>query len=82
MVETLSLWALTEVYMLGVLVAYIKLTKLATILPGFALFAFAALIVVMAAADVVLERLMVSSYASLQSRARRGKRTPHRWPYD
>lgn len=59
MVETLSLWAMTEVYMLGVLVAYIKLTKLATIVPGVALFAFAALIVVMAAADVVLEPRLV-----------------------
>jgi paraquat-inducible protein A len=59
MVETLTPWAMTEVYMLGVLVAYIKLTKLATIVPGVALFAFAALIIVMAAADVVLEPHLV-----------------------
>lgn len=59
MVETLTPWAMTEVYMLGVLVAYIKLTKLATIVPGVALFAFAALIIVMAAADVVLEPRLV-----------------------
>lgn len=51
MVETLRPWAMTEVFLLGVLVAYTKLIDLATIEIGPALVAFVALIVVVAAAD-------------------------------
>jgi paraquat-inducible protein A len=40
-----------EVYMLGVLVAYVKLSDMATIIPGIALFSFAILIFITAAAD-------------------------------
>ena len=55
LVETLRPWAMTEVYMLGILVAVVKLADLATIEPGLALYCFAALILFMAAADAVLE---------------------------
>lgn len=54
-IETLHPWAMTEVYLLGVLVAFVKLSDIATIVPGVALYSFAALIVVMAATDAALE---------------------------
>jgi paraquat-inducible protein A len=54
-IETLHPWAMTEVYLLGVLVAYVKLSDIATIMPGVALYAFAMLIVAMAATDATLE---------------------------
>ena len=51
----LRTWAMTEVYLLGVLVAYVKLSELATLTVGPALWAFGCLIVCMAAADNVLD---------------------------
>jgi len=51
MVQSFHPWAMMEVYMLGVLVAYVKLSDMATIIPGIALFSFATLIFLMAAAD-------------------------------
>lgn len=55
MVEVLHPWAMTEVFMLGILVAVVKLGDLATITPGIALYSFAALIVLMAATDASLD---------------------------
>lgn len=55
MVETLRPWSMTEVYMLGILVAVVKLADLASIEPGLALYSFTALILLMAAADAALE---------------------------
>lgn len=54
-IETLTPWAMTEVYLLGVIVAFVKLSDIATIVPGLALYAFAVLIVAMTATDAVLE---------------------------
>lgn len=54
-IETLTPWAMTEVYLLGVIVAFVKLSDIATIVPGLALYAFALLIVAMAATDAALE---------------------------
>ncbi len=54
-VEVLHPWAMMEVYMLGVLVAYVKLVDMATIELGISLYSFAVLIVVMAATDAALE---------------------------
>lgn len=48
-------WGMTEVFLLGILVALIKLSKMATILPGTALYAFMALMLVLAAMLGVLE---------------------------
>lgn len=54
-VETLRPWSMTEVYLLGILVAVVKLADLARIEAGLALYCFAALIFFMAAADAALE---------------------------
>jgi len=51
----LRTWAMTEVYLLGVIVAYVKLSDLATLTIGPGLWAFVALILCMAAADNVLD---------------------------
>ncbi|MDH3664877.1 MAG: paraquat-inducible protein A [Alphaproteobacteria bacterium] len=54
-IETIHPWAMMEVFLLGVIVAYVKLTDLATIELGLALFAFVAVIILMIAADVALD---------------------------
>ena len=54
-VELMHPWAMMEVFLLGVLVAYVKLTDLATLELGPALFAFTALIFVLGAAESSLE---------------------------
>jgi paraquat-inducible protein A len=53
--ELLRPWAMMEVYLLGVIVAYVKLSDLAHLELGIALFAFVGLIVVMIAAEAALE---------------------------
>lgn len=53
-VKTIAPWAMTEVYMLGVLVAYAKLQHTWEIIPGVALFSFAALIILMTATSMAL----------------------------
>ncbi|RYU62443.1 paraquat-inducible protein A [Methylolobus aquaticus] len=55
LVEITHPWAMAEVFMLGILVAIVKLADLATIQAGPALFAFAAMIVTMAATDASLD---------------------------
>ena len=54
-VETLTPWAMMDVYLLGVFVGYVKLIELATLVPGVALYSFMALIVVMAASGAALD---------------------------
>jgi paraquat-inducible protein A len=54
-VEVMHPWAMMEVFMLGVLVAYVKLTDLATLELGRALFAFSVLIFILAAAEASIE---------------------------
>lgn len=54
-IETIHPWAMMEVFLLGVIVAYVKLIDLATIELGVALFAFAGVIILMGAADIVLD---------------------------
>lgn len=55
MMESLSPWAMTEVFMLGILVAVVKLADLASLHPGIALYSFAALMLSLAAADALLD---------------------------
>jgi paraquat-inducible protein A len=54
--DALSPWAMMEVYLLGVMVAYVKLIDLATLELGISLWAFVALIVVMVAAAAALDK--------------------------
>ena len=48
LVQAFRPWGMIEVFMLGVLVALVKLSHLAHVLPGIALWAFAVLTVLMA----------------------------------
>lgn len=52
-------WGMMEIFFLGILVAGIKLVKMATIIPGVAVFAFLALIFVLAAIAVVLDEHLI-----------------------
>ena len=53
--EILHPWAMTEVYMLGILVAIVKLGDLATIEFGLAFYSFVALMIFIAATDASLD---------------------------
>ena len=44
-----------DVYLLGVIVAVVKLSDLATLVPGVAIYSFVALIMALAAADSALD---------------------------
>ncbi len=46
--QKLTLWSMTEVFMLGILVSLVKLTDMAVIIPGAALYAFMTLIFITA----------------------------------
>jgi paraquat-inducible protein A len=48
-------WSMTEVFLLGILVSVVKLAKMATIIPGTALFSFLALVFVLAAVNAFLD---------------------------
>jgi paraquat-inducible protein A len=53
--DKLHPWAMTEIFLLGVLVAYTKLVDLATVEIGPSLFAFVGLIIAMIAADTAVD---------------------------
>ncbi len=59
LIQRLRPWGMMEVYLLGILVSMVKLAKLAHITPGPALFSFIALIFVLAASSVSLDRHLV-----------------------
>lgn len=48
-------WSMTEIFLLGILVSIVKLAKLASIIPGIALFAFLVLVFVLAAVSTFLD---------------------------
>jgi paraquat-inducible protein A len=48
-------WGMMEVFMIGILVAVVKLSKMASIIPGMALYAFMALIFILAASAAALD---------------------------
>ena len=54
-VETLRPWSMVEVFLLGVFVAYTRLTALATVHVGLALYALLGLMLAMVAADAALD---------------------------
>lgn len=49
LVQIVRPWAMVEVFLLGTLVAYVKLTSMATVVPGTALLAFGALTILLTA---------------------------------
>ncbi len=59
LVHGLIPWSLLAVCMLGVLIAIVKLLDLATIIPGIALYSFAALIIVSTAANANLDSFLI-----------------------
>jgi paraquat-inducible protein A len=68
--EIMHPWAMMEVFLLGVIVAYVKLSDLATLELGIALIAFVALILTMIAAEVALEPREVWDRLGRQAAAR------------
>ena len=55
MIQRINPWSLLGVFMLGVLISYVKLLDIATVIPGVALFSFAALLIVSTAAHANLD---------------------------
>jgi paraquat-inducible protein A len=55
MLQTVKPWGMVEVFMLGVLVSLVKLAHLAGVVPGIALWSFAALMFVMTAVAAVFD---------------------------
>jgi paraquat-inducible protein A len=55
LVQTVRPWGMVEVFMLGTLVALAKLSHIAAVLPGIALWSFGALMFVLAAAAASFE---------------------------
>lgn len=55
LVKLILPWSMMEIFMIGILVALVKLTKMAHIEPGVAIFAFFSLIFVMAALTAALD---------------------------
>ncbi|MBI4791989.1 MAG: paraquat-inducible protein A [Deltaproteobacteria bacterium] len=55
LVQDVAPWGMMEVFMLGILVALVKLGKMAIIIPGISVFSFCFLIFVMAAAFATLD---------------------------
>ena len=74
LVERLRPWSMIEVYLLGVAVAYVKLRALVQIDIGVALYALAALLVTMIAADASLDRQAV--WEQIDRRRREGLGAP------
>ena len=54
-VRSFKPWGMMEVFMLGILVSFVKLAKMATLIPGIALYAFLVLIFVLAASAASLD---------------------------
>jgi len=57
--QTIKPWGMIEVFMLGILVSIIKLAKMVTVITGPSLYAFLALIFVMAGAAAVLDEHLI-----------------------
>lgn len=58
-ITSLRPWGMMEVFLLGILVSVVKLSSMATIVPGIAIWAFGLLIPVLAAASVTLDPQIV-----------------------
>jgi paraquat-inducible protein A len=60
-IRSLAPWGMMDVFLLGILVAVVKMAEMATMVPGKALFAFVILIFVLAAAQAALDPSLVWS---------------------
>lgn len=69
-VEHLRPWSMLEIYLLGVFVAYVRLTAIVHIDLGVAIYALAALMVTMIAADVALDQQAVWEAMEVAGRRR------------
>jgi paraquat-inducible protein A len=63
-------WGMMDVFLIGILVSVVKLTEMATIVPGVSLFAFVVLIFVLAAAQSSLDPDIVWSRVALMAPVR------------
>lgn len=66
-IRSLQPWGMMEVFMVGILVSIVKLAKMAKIVPGIAIFSFAILIFVLAAAASSLDPHLVWNRLELDS---------------
>ena len=73
MVTRLKPWSLVSVFMLGVLISFVKLLDLATIIPGVSLYAFIGLMVVMAAAQANLDPSVIWPFITGDSQSKTTK---------
>ncbi|WP_058557203.1 paraquat-inducible protein A [Thiohalocapsa sp. ML1] len=69
--KSLAPWGMMDVFMIGILVSVVKLTEMASIVPGAALFAFVVLIFVLAAAQAALDPDVVWERVPLPADVRR-----------
>jgi paraquat-inducible protein A len=58
-IRSLQPWAMMEVFMVGILVSVVKLAKMASVVPGLALYSFTILIFVLAAVTASLDPHLV-----------------------
>ena len=72
--RTLVPWGMMDVFLIGILVSVVKLTEMATIVPGPSLFAFVVLILVLAAAQAALDPDLVWQRVALSPQQRRAPR--------
>jgi len=70
MLQAVKPWGMVEVFMLGVLVSLVKLAHLAGVVPGIAVWSFAALMLVMAALTSVFDPRALWKSAELTGAAR------------
>lgn len=68
-------WGMMDVFLIGILVSVVKLLDMATIIPGISLFAFVALIFVLAAAQASLDPDIVWERVPLPASVRRPPRS-------
>jgi len=59
-------WGMTEVFFLGILVSLVKLSRMATIIPGTALYAFMALMLVLAGMSAVTDPHLIWAHGGKQ----------------
>jgi paraquat-inducible protein A len=66
-IQRIHPWAMMEVFMVGILVSMVKLGKLANVVPGIAIYSFAILIFVLAAAASSLDPHLVWDRLEIES---------------